>query len=140
MCNVFYDKIYKMAKHNDIGKIGEKIAQFYLKDKGFLILETNFTCKLGEIDIICVKDNKLIFIEVKTKSVSLFKEIEDNTFMPEKRISHEKKKKILKAIRNYLNYNKIDESKTNIEISAIIVFLNDFEKKAKIKFYENILY
>ena len=50
------------------GIIGEKIAQGYLINKGYEILETNFYTKRGEIDIITKKDNCIIFAEVKTRT------------------------------------------------------------------------
>jgi len=44
-----------MALHNQIGKIGEEIAAKYLIQKGFSIIQRNFNCRGGEIDIICQK-------------------------------------------------------------------------------------
>ena len=51
-----------------IGKCGEDIAVKYLKKKGYKILTRNFRYKHKEIDIICVKDKCLIFVEVKTRT------------------------------------------------------------------------
>lgn len=128
-----------MAQHNEIGKKGEDIATIYLKDKNFILIERNYHCRGGEIDIIATKDKKIYFVEVKTKKISSFKEISDMSFRPENNISHEKRKRLLKAIHNYLNYRKIDESKTDIEIMSLIVFLNIETKQAKIKVYEKII-
>ena len=50
------------------GIIGEKIAQGYLINKEYKILETNFYTRNGEIDIIAQKDNCIIFVEVKTRT------------------------------------------------------------------------
>ena len=50
------------------GIIGEKIAQKFLINKGYEILETNYYTKIGEIDIIAQKSKKIVFIEVKTRS------------------------------------------------------------------------
>lgn len=56
------------ARHRQrLGKHGEDIAVQYLQHQGFLILERNFKARYGEIDIIAVIDNTLIFIEVKTR-------------------------------------------------------------------------
>ncbi|HET9946552.1 MAG TPA: YraN family protein [Patescibacteria group bacterium] len=52
---------------NPIGKAGENIAAEYLKKHGYKILERNFQGKQGEIDIISIKDNVLVFVEVKTR-------------------------------------------------------------------------
>lgn len=128
-----------MAQHNEIGKKGEDVAYFYLKNKNFTILDRNYNCRGGEIDIVARKNNKLYFIEVKTKKISSFNEIKDMSFRPENNISHEKRKRLLKAIKNYLNYKKIDEAKTEIEIMGIIIFLNTEKKQAKIKIYEKMI-
>ena len=44
------------------GMIGEKIAQGYLKDDDYEIIDTNFYTKVGEIDIICKKNNTIVFV------------------------------------------------------------------------------
>ena len=57
-----------MAQHNRLGKWGEKIAVDYLITQGYAIVETNWHIGHYEIDIIATKGNRLIFIEVKTRS------------------------------------------------------------------------
>ncbi len=49
----------------EIGQVGESYAQRYLEKRGFQILEKNFRCKFGEMDLIISKDNIIVFIEVK---------------------------------------------------------------------------
>ena len=51
-----------------IGIIGEKIAKKYLEKKEYKIVCTNYYTISGEIDIIAIKDEKLVFIEVKTRT------------------------------------------------------------------------
>lgn len=50
-----------------VGAIGEKIAMQYLQKEGYEILETNFYCRFGEVDIVAQKGNEIIFVEVKTR-------------------------------------------------------------------------
>ncbi|HML36940.1 MAG TPA: YraN family protein [Bacillota bacterium] len=50
-----------------LGSWGEAAAEKYLKKKGYAILERNFRCRLGEIDIIALDGRSLVFIEVKTR-------------------------------------------------------------------------
>lgn len=50
-----------------LGKIGEDLACQYLKNHNFLIVERNFQKRYGELDIIALKDNILVFVEVKTR-------------------------------------------------------------------------
>lgn len=50
-----------------IGDIGEEIAKEYLKKNNYTIIERNFRCKFGEIDIIAKNEKCFCFIEVKTR-------------------------------------------------------------------------
>lgn len=55
-----------------VGKCGEIKAVDFLKKNKYKILETNYTCKLGEIDIIAKKDDIIVFIEVKSRSTKKY--------------------------------------------------------------------
>lgn len=55
------------------GNKAEDQASQYLKEKGYKILARNFSCKMGEIDIIAQdKQNTIIFVEVKQRKTNLF--------------------------------------------------------------------
>ena len=56
-----------MTEKQIIGKIGEDAACRYLEEQGYRIVQTNFRCKTGEIDIICQREGCTVFIEVKTR-------------------------------------------------------------------------
>lgn len=49
------------------GRLGEFTAAKYFKRNGYQIVEQNFRCKAGEIDLILKKHNVLVFVEVKTR-------------------------------------------------------------------------
>jgi putative endonuclease len=55
-------------KTSSRGREGEKAAALYLEEKGFLILERNFRSLVGEVDIIALNGETIIFDEVKTWS------------------------------------------------------------------------
>lgn len=58
-----------MEKYNKtIGNFGEEAATKFLMEKGYKILIRNYSCRFGEIDIIAIEDNCLVFIEVKTRT------------------------------------------------------------------------
>ena len=62
-----------MKKLNKIkGNIGEILAINFLKKNKYKILEKNYTCKLGEIDIIALKNNTVVFVEVKARTTEEF--------------------------------------------------------------------
>ena len=85
---------------NNLGNSGENQAESYLKAKGYSILVKNYKCKLGEIDLIAEKDDKLVFIEVKTRSNEKFgKGFEA--------VTHKKVDKIRKVATVYLLQKKL---------------------------------
>jgi len=54
------------------GDKGEKLAENFLKRKGYNIIQRNYRCKLGEIDIIAELDDVIVFVEVRTKRTESF--------------------------------------------------------------------
>ena len=64
------------SKNQQIGQVGEDLAVKFLVKQGFSLLQRNYTLKIGEIDIVATKAQKLHFIEVKTlqKDLSVTRE------------------------------------------------------------------
>ena len=58
----------KLHIKKEFGNTGEDIATEYLEKQGYIILERNFYCKQGEIDIIAKDKNEVVFVEVKSRS------------------------------------------------------------------------
>jgi putative endonuclease len=56
------------VKRKETGDLGEQLALQYLKKKGYRIIETNYRCQMGEIDIVAVHKRCLVLVEVRTKS------------------------------------------------------------------------
>lgn len=57
-----------MEKYNKIlGNFGENEVERYLKMHGYKILDRNYRCHFGEVDIVAFEDNCLVFVEVKTR-------------------------------------------------------------------------
>lgn len=65
------DYLLKTNKQQ-IGSLGESLAQKYLKSKGYTILECNWRWRKAEIDIIAKIKDILVFVEVKTRSYNLY--------------------------------------------------------------------
>lgn len=91
-----------MIHNKALGEYGEKIAQFFLSKIGYLILEKNYKCKFGEVDLIARTNNLIIFVEVKTRSNLSYG-------YPEESIEYFKIQKI-KNIANYFITRKNLES------------------------------
>ena len=90
--------------NKDIGSFGEALARDYLISKGYKILNMNFRNKFGEIDIICKKNNLLIFCEIKSSySNSFGSPIESITCYKQKQII--KLSELYLISKKYYNFN-----------------------------------
>ena len=126
-----------MAKHNEIGKIGENIAKAFLMKHGFSVLDTNYRTRYGEIDIIAKKDNKIRFIEVKSVKVNNFLHIESLNVKPEDNLTKDKWSKFVTSIETYLRHKNVaHETKWQIDLAR--VYINTETREGKINLLENI--
>ena len=66
-CSLTCMPFSKKARHLKTGERGERAAALYLQFKGYHILERNYLCPLGEIDIVASKKGVTVFIEVRTR-------------------------------------------------------------------------
>ena len=108
------------------GRTGEDIAARTLREKGYLILERNFSNKFGEIDIIAKHDNVLVFVEVKTK-------IGIDFGLPEEMVSPGK----LQRIRNMATmYLKGESVACRIDVVAVVLDKNN--RVVRLTHYENV--
>lgn len=98
------------------GIIGEKIAQDYLRNKEYEILETNFYTKRGEIDVIAQKDKCIIFVEVKTRTNLKFG-------TPAMAVNSIKKKHIKSVAKTFLYLNRLHGYEVRFDV--VEVFIND---------------
>ena len=101
-----------MAEHNELGKMGEKLAAEYLKEQGYTILETNWFFQKAEVDIIAQKSQTLAIVEVKTRSSLDFG-------LPQDFVNAKKIKLLLKAIDEYVVSNDLD---VNVRFDVIGVY------------------
>ena len=103
------------------GKEGEKIAADFLKKNGYRIIETNFRCALGEIDIIAREKGDLVFVEVKTrKSAELG--------YPEQAVGINKQRKMSQLALWYLQKKNADTD-ARFDVVAITISTSGNEIK-----------
>lgn len=66
-----------MARHNNIGKLGEDLAAEHLKSEGYAICERNWRSGKKEIDIIAMDSLEIVIVEVKTRTSEEYGEPEE---------------------------------------------------------------
>ncbi len=94
------------------GACGEDAACSFLKKNKYKIVERNFRCSRGEIDIIAKKGEDLVFVEVKTRS-------SDKFGTPAQAVTYYKKQNIVKTAQVYLMNNPTD---MNIRFDIVEVY------------------
>ena len=102
-----------MARHNELGIIGEKAACEFLKGKGYKILDYNWRFAKDELDIIAEHDNFLIVIEVKTRSSWQYGE-------PHEAVTPKKQKFIVRATEAYILEKEI-ELEVRFDVISIVM-------------------
>lgn len=96
------------------GKIGEDAAALFLVKEGYRIVERNFRCPLGEIDIIAVDKGVLVFVEVKTRSSNKFG-------LPEEAVNRRKQRQMTKVAQFYLSGKKLFNSPARFDVAAVLL-------------------
>jgi putative endonuclease len=96
-----------------LGERGEAIAAAYLKGQRFTIIERNFRCKGGEVDIIARDGKTLVFVEVKTRRTLTFGP-------PQMALTPFKQRQISKAALTWLAKKKQFNASARFDVIAII--------------------
>ena len=117
-------------KKTQTGKLGETKAADFLRDKDFSILHTNFHSQYGEIDIIAQKNDRIHFVEVKTRK-------NNNYGTPIESYHQNKQQKIIKTAFIYLNQQ---QEKRSFQFDFISILLNQEDEISEIFMLENALY
>lgn len=112
--------------NRETGRLAEKLAADVLSQKGYKILECNFSNKFGEIDIIAKDKEILVFVEVKAKKGEDFG-------MPEEMINPSK----LQRIRNMASIY-MDGKLLPCRIDVIAVVLSPDNTLSRLTHYENV--
>lgn len=96
------------------GIIGEKIAQGYLLNKEYEILETNFYTKRGEIDIIAKNGKCIVFVEVKTRTTLKFG-------TPAMAVNSIKKKHIRSVAKTFIYINRLYRYDVRFDVVEVFI-------------------
>lgn len=108
-----------MAQHNILGKQGEELAVEFLVKKGYKILHANWRINHLEVDIICEKNNLLVFVEVKTRNTDYFGN-------PEEFVDKKKEKNIINAAESYIVERNLDHE-VRFDIISVIFLKSEIK-------------
>lgn len=100
------------AGNINVGKRGEEIAVKYLRERKYAIVDRNYRCKCGEVDIIARDGKTVVFIEVKTRR-------NDSFGPPQLSVTNFKQRQISKAALMYLSSKKLKDVPARFDVIAI---------------------
>lgn len=103
-----------------IGDLGEDVAENFLKQQGYVIIEKNFYYQHGEIDIIAKEGETLVFVEVKSRRSERFGK-------PEESVTPKKQELLRRTAEGYVESNNL----TNIDCRFDVVSVLMKEGKAE---------
>ena len=101
-----------MLRNKVLGNIGEEIAVNYLRVKGYKILDRNYRTRYGEIDIILLIEDLLVFVEVKTRRNNKYGD-------PVESVNYNKVNKIINTANNYLANKKMYNFNVRFDVVEI---------------------
>ena len=106
--------MHQRINKRELGNDKEKIAAKYLTGCGYQILETNYYCKAGEIDIVAEEDGYLCFIEVKFRA-------DEASGFPEEAVDRRKASRITRSALFYMNENGYaEDTPCRFDVVAIL--------------------
>lgn len=95
-----------------LGKEGERIAENYLRKKGYRLVERNYRCPVGELDLIALDRRVIVFVEVKTRS-------DDRFGVPLESVHRHKQRKMIKAALFFLTKHRLDHREARFDVIGI---------------------
>ena len=99
-------------KRGVTGRLGEEIAATHLARTGHRIVERNFRCSYGEIDLVAEEDDELAFVEVRTRSSTAFGS-------PEESITRLKSQRMTRCALAYLAARQVKDRRWRIDLIAV---------------------
>ena len=110
-----------------LGNRGEELARRFLASKGFSILESNYRCRWGEVDIVARSGDELVFVEVRTRSGNAFGS-------PEESVTEGKARRLAETAQTFLQERGMEDAGWRIDLVAVRV---DSRGNARINHLEN---
>lgn len=97
---------------NNLGQQYEQLALCYLQQQGLSLVQQNFQCKAGEIDLVMREGATLVFVEVKYRANNAF----GGALAA---VSYSKQQKLLRSCRWYLQQHRLSNAPCRLDVLAI---------------------
>jgi putative endonuclease len=95
-----------------LGREGERLAELFLKKKGYRLVERNYRCRGGEVDLILLDRKVVVFVEVKTRTDEVFGS-------PLEAVEPRKQRRMILAAQLYLHQKSLHERDARFDVVGI---------------------
>ena len=95
-----------------LGKEGERIAELFLKKKRYKLVERNYRCAAGELDLVMLDHRVIVFVEVKTRTGSGYG-------TPLEAVESRKQQKMIHAAQFFLTAKKLSQREARFDVVGI---------------------
>lgn len=104
----------KRGNNRSRGRQGEEMAADYLAQKGLRIVARNYRYDQGEVDLVCEDGGELVFVEVKTRTSTMFGE-------PEEAVTESKQEQLRKVAEGYCQEYGLDDQYYRFDIVTVMI-------------------
>lgn len=101
-----------------LGQRGEDAAAAYLERTGMTVVERNWTCSAGEVDIVALDEHVLVFCEVKTRKTAA-------KGSPDEAVTPTKQRRYGRIAASYLQTNRIEPTNVRFDVISILAIAPD---------------
>lgn len=95
-----------------LGQEGERLAERYLQKKGYKLVERNYRCAVGELDLIVLDRRVVVFVEVKTRTSHGFGS-------PLEAVEFRKQRKMIQAAQFFLSAKGLQQREARFDVIGI---------------------
>ncbi len=133
------EKAIKKPQHITTGTVGEALAQRYLEGLGYRTVDKNYRKRWGELDLVCERDKRVYFIEVKAVSYGTQNDFQQayqtGTFRPELHVTPKKRRSLRRIIDTWCAERRYEGE---IQVDIVAVYQVPLEKYAAVEIFPNI--
>ena len=119
----------KKRTSKEFGKFGEDLAKSFLEKRGYQIIYRNYFTEYGEIDLIASKNDRLYFVEVKTRSTKKFGN-------PEEAVTQQKLAHMIDSARAFLQSHP--EFEVDWQVDVIAIQITGKNESPEIRLFQNV--
>ena len=95
-----------------LGAQGERLAARHLRRRGYAIVQRNYRCRHGEIDLVALDGGVLVFVEVKTRAQSQFG-------LPIEAVDRRKQEQVARVAREFVRQHRLYDRAIRFDVVGV---------------------